>query len=183
MNMNRIEIAFKRTGSENRIAVMPFLVAGFPTFGKSLRLLKLLAQNADLLEIGFPYSDPLADGPVIQIANTQALRAGISVSKIFKLVRQLREITQIPITVLVYVNLVYQRGIQKFYREAAAAGIDGVLIPDLPFEEMKPFATAAKKSGVLHVCLVSSTTTPDRLKRILTLAQGFIYLTSVLGVT
>ena len=82
-----------------------------------------------------------------------------------------------------YVNLVYQRGIQKFYREAAAAGIDGVLIPDLPFEEMKPFATAAKKSGVLHVCLVSSTTTPDRLKRILTLAQGFIYLTSVLGVT
>ena len=113
--MNRIEMAFKKARVEKRIAIMPFLVAGFPTFNMSLSLLKLLAQNADLLEVGFPYSDPLADGPVIQSANQQALRAGISVSRVFELVKKLRETTEVPITVLVYANLVYQRGIEKVY--------------------------------------------------------------------
>lgn len=162
---------------------MPFLVGGFPDLKKSLTLLKALSQEADLLEIGFPYSDPLADGPVIQAANTQVLERKITVSHVFGLIKKLRTTTNVPITVLVYANLVYQRGIEKFYQDAAAAGIDGVLIPDLPAEEFTPFVAAANKAGVLHVCLVSTATTKARLKSILKVAQGYIYLTSVLGVT
>jgi len=181
--MNRIDATFTRLKKEKRLALMPFLVAGFPDFSRSLKYCKLLARNADLLEIGFPYSDPLADGQVIQKADQVALASGITVDKVFKLIRQLRQATQIPITVLVYVNLVYQRGIEKFYRDAAKVGIDGVLIPDLPFEESDLFVKTAKKFQIDHICLIAPTTDSARVRKIFTVAQGYLYLTSVLGVT
>lgn len=181
--MNRIDKAFEQVQKEKRIALMPFAVAGFPNLTKSLKLLKLLSEEADLLEIGFPYSDPLADGPVIQAANNKVLAQNISVTDIFKLIEKFRCHSSIPITVLVYSNLVYQRGIEKFYREVAAAGVDGVLIPDLPLEESEPFRVAANKFKVAHICLISTTTDEKRFRAIAQIAEGFLYLTSVLGVT
>ena len=162
---------------------MPFLVAGDPDFKTSLAVAKRVVEHADLLEIGFPYSDPLADGPVIQAADGRALASGMNTDKVFELISEIRKFSQIPVTVLVYANLVYQQGIDNFYRKAKAAGIDGVLVPDVPVEESEPFVAAAKKHGTDPIFLVAQTTTPERLKKILKHAQGFLYLVSVLGVT
>ncbi|HBB49407.1 TPA: tryptophan synthase subunit alpha [Candidatus Nomurabacteria bacterium] len=181
--MNRIETAFTHIKKEGKLAMMPFLVAGFPNFSQSLKILKVLSQHSDLLEIGFPYSDPLADGPVIQKADQVALKAGSTTSKVFELIKNLRLTTEIPITVLVYANLVYQRGIEKFYRDARNAGIDGVLIPDVPFEEISIFLKAAKKYNIDNIYLIATTTTPRRLNKITKVAQGYLYLTSVVGIT
>lgn len=162
---------------------MPFVVAGDPNFKKSLEVIKQLAKTSDLLELGFPYSDPLADGPTIQAANSRAIKSGINTHKVFELVKQIRKFSQIPITVLVYANLVYQQGINNFYKKAKTAGIDGVLIPDVPVEESEIFVKAAVANNILPIFLVSQTTTTQRLKKILKVAQGFLYLVSVLGVT
>src|SRR3989344_4307097 len=113
--MKIIDLVFEKLRGEKRCGLIPFLVAGFPNFNSSLSLLKLLAQHSDFLEIGFPYSDPLADGPIIQKADQVALRAGSTSDYVFKLISKLRETTKIPITVLVYANLIYQRGVNKFY--------------------------------------------------------------------
>ena len=162
---------------------MPFLVAGDPDFQKSLAHITEVAKHADMLELGFPYSDPLADGPTIQAADSRALASGMSTARVFELISKVRESTRIPITVLVYANLVYQQGIERFYEKAKEAGIDGVLVPDVPLEEAKPFIAAAKRSGIEPIFLVAQTTTDERLKKILKHAAGYLYLVSVLGVT
>lgn len=162
---------------------MPFLVAGDPDFTTSISIVRQVLPFADLLEIGFPYSDPLADGPTIQNADARALQSGMNPSRVFALIRAIRKTSIIPITALVYANLVYQRGIERFYRDAQRAGIDGVLVPDVPVEETEPFVAAAKKFGVSPIFLVTLTTNPERLKKILLHAEGFLYIVSLLGVT
>lgn len=162
---------------------MPFLVAGDPDFKTSLRIAKLFSSYADFLEIGFPYSDPLADGPVIQAADNRALRAGMYTDQVFNFIRQVRKFTPIPITVLVYANLVYRNGINRFYKEAARAGVDGVLVPDVPVEESKPFVTAARVAKITPIFMVTQTTDKKRLRAITKPAAGHLYLVSVLGVT
>ena len=174
---------FNRAKQENRTAFMPFLVAGDPDYSASLAMFKVLAPRADMLEIGFPYSDPLADGPTIQAADERALHSGIDTEKVFSLIKEVRGFYTGPISVLVYANLVYQYGIDKFYKQAALCGIDGVLIPDVPFEECEPFVKAAKKHKVSPVFMITQTTTEERLKKILQYAEGYLYLVSVLGVT
>lgn len=181
--MNRITKKFQELRKEGKIAFMPFLVAGDPDFETSLKVAKTLTNYADFLEIGFPYSDPLADGPTIQAANQRALKAGMNTEKVFELIKKIRSFTEIPITVLIYANLVYQRGIEQFYRDANHAGIDGVLVPDLPIEEAEPYVVAAKKVGINPIFLVTQTTPAERLKKILEYAEGYLYLVSVLGVT
>lgn len=181
--MTRIEQKFKETREEGKIAFMPFLVAGDPDFETGVSITKKIVPFADLLEIGFPYSDPLADGPTIQSADGRALEAGMDTDHVFAFIKKLREFTEVPITVLVYANIVYQRGIKRFYRDAKTAGIDGVLVPDVPVEESEPFVEASKKAGIDPIFLVASTTTPERLKKILRHAKGFLYVVSVLGVT
>lgn len=181
--MNNIGKKFEQLKRLKKIAFMPFLVAGDPDFNKSLKAARLIASKADLLEIGFPYSDPLADGPTIQQADMRALRSGMNTDKVFRFIRALRKTTQVPITVLVYANLVYQRGIKRFYQDAARAGIDAVLVPDLPVEEIDLFFKEANRVGIDQVFLVSQTTTGQRLKKILKYAQGYLYLVSILGVT
>lgn len=181
--MTRIEQKFKEVKAEGRIAFMPFLVAGDPDFQTSISLVQKIAPFADLLEIGFPYSDPLADGPTIQTADNRALHAGMHTDRVFAFIKKLREFTDVPITVLVYANIVYQRGIQRFYRDAKAAGIDGVLIPDVPVEEAEPFVDASQEARIDPIFLVARTTTPQRLKKILAYAKGYLYVVSVLGVT
>lgn len=181
--MTRIEKIFKEIRSKDKIAFMPFLVAGDPDFETSISIAKKIIPFADFLEIGFPYSDPLADGPVIQAADNRALRAGMHTDRVFAFIRKLRGFTDIPITVLVYTNIVYQRGIERFYQDAKAASIDGVLVPDIPVEESAPFVRAAEIAGIEPIFLVAPTTTPGRLKKILRVAKGYLYVVSVLGVT
>ncbi len=181
--MNTISSKFKELKEAKRSAFMPFIVAGDPDMKTSLAIVKRIIKDADLLEIGFPYSDPLADGPTIQAADQRALATGANTDQVFELIRTIRTFSSIPITVLVYANLVYAQGIDAFYRKAKAAGIDGVLIPDVPVEESEPYVAAAKKNGINPIFLVAQTTTPKRLKKILECAEGYLYLVSVLGVT
>jgi tryptophan synthase alpha chain len=181
--MNVFETAFKKAKSKGKPAFMPFLVAGDPNYKTSLSLFCSLAPSADMLEIGFPYSDPLADGPTIQAADERALHSGINTDKVFSLIKEIRSFYKNPISVLVYANLVYQYGIDAFYKQAAASGINGILIPDVPFEEALPFVLAARKHKVSPIFIVAQTTTAERLKNILQYAEGYLYLVSVLGVT
>lgn len=181
--MNRITKKFQDLKRERTTAFMPFVVAGDPDFETSLKIVRMLTNYADLLEIGFPYSDPLADGPTIQAANQRALKSGMNTNRVFEFVKEIRKFSEIPITVLVYANLIYQRGIERFSQDAKKAGIDGVLVPDAPVEEAEPYVVAAKKAGISPIFLVTQTTTAERLKKILKHAQGYLYLVSVLGVT
>lgn len=181
--MNRITQKFQELKIRRKTAFMPFIVAGDPNFKTSLDIVKTITKSADLLEIGFPYSDPLADGPTIQAANQRALKAGMNTDRVFEFVREIRTSSKIPITVLVYANLVYQKGIERFYRIAKQVGVDGVLVPDLPAEESIPYVAAAKKVAIDQIFLVTQTTTNERLKKILQYARGYLYLVSVLGVT
>ena len=181
--MNRIDERFSELRQAKRPAFMPFIVGGDPDFKTSLKIVKTLCQNCDFLEVGFPYSDPLADGPTIQAADMRALRSGATPDLVFRLIKNIRRFSDIPITVLVYANLVLQKGIDEFYRAAKKSGIDGVLIPDAPVEEIESFAKAAEENGIRQIFLVSQTTTNQRLKATLKHAQGFLYLVSILGVT
>lgn len=171
------------TFQSGRTAFMPFLVAGDPDQSTSLKVFKSLAPYADMFEIGFPYSDPLADGPTIQAADERALSAGIDTEKVFDIIAKVRTFYNKPITVLVYANLVYQYGLDAFYKKAAQVGINGILVPDVPFEEAEPFVKAAKKNKVSPIFMITQTTTDSRLKKILSYAEGYLYLVSVLGVT
>ncbi|MDP3724943.1 MAG: tryptophan synthase subunit alpha [Nanoarchaeota archaeon] len=182
-NMDRFQRTFEKIRKEKRIAFMPFLVGGDPNPEKGLEILKEVAKYSDGLELGLPFSDPVADGPTVQAADTRALKAGVTPDKVFEIVKQLRKETDIPITFLVYANLVYQRGIEKFYKDAKIAGVDGVLVPDVPLEESGQFVQAAKHADIRPIFLITPATNKERRKKILREAEGFIYIVSVLGVT
>src|SRR3989344_2860492 len=181
--MDRIGKCFKELRRQKKMAFMPFVVAGDPDYKTSLKIVRELVKNADFLELGFPYSDPLADGPVIQRADMRALASGMNSDRVFRLISKIRVFSDIPITVLAYANLVYRRGVDKFYRDAGRAGIDAVLVPDLPVEESDKFVKAAKKYGIDSIFLLAQTTTKARMKKILKQASGYLYLVSILGVT
>ena len=181
--MSTFQTAFHDTNKRGQSAFMPFLVAGDPDYNTSLDIFKVLAPYADMFEIGFPYSDPLADGPTIQLADERALHSGMDTEKVFALITQVRTFYKKPITVLVYSNLVYQYGLDAFYKKAAQVGINGVLVPDVPFEEAEPFVKAANKNKVSPIFMITQTTTNRRLKKILAYTEGYLYLVSVLGVT
>lgn len=181
--MNTFQFTFHSINKKGRTAFMPFLVAGDPDSNTSLEVFKTIAPYADMLEIGFPYSDPLADGPTIQAADERALGEGMDTEKVFALIASVRTFYKGPITVLVYANLVYQYGLNAFYKKCAYIGINGVLVPDVPFEEAEPFVSAAKKHKISPIFMITQTTTDARLKKILTSAEGYLYLVSILGVT
>lgn len=181
--MTRIVKKFTQLRNKGKIAFMPFCVAGYPDYNTSMKIVRVLAEEADLLELGFPYSDPLADGPSLQVANQAALKSGITPDKVFKFIKSVRRHINIPVVVLVYANLVYQRGLEKFYKDAKFAGVDGILIPDLPIEEARPYLKAAKKYAIDQIFMITQTTTNERIKTITKNAKGFIYLVTVLGTT
>lgn len=179
MKTSRISEMFK-----GKKAFIPFTVLGDPDYARSLEIIKaMIDSGADMLELGFPYSDPVADGPTIQLADKRALLAKADTDSCFRLIKEIRGYSDIPISVLVYSNLIYKRGIDKFYSDAAKAGVDGVLAADVPAEEAKPYVEAARKHGIEPVFIVAQTTTPDRLSGILEYAGGYLYLVSILGVT
>lgn len=175
---------FKRVEEKNEGAFVPFVVAGDPDFETSLEIVKTLVENgADALEIGFAFSDPIADGPTVQDADLRALNSGMTTDKGFEFVKRIREFTSIPIGLLVYYNLIYKRGIDLFYKQASENGVNAILSADLPPEEAYDAVKAAKKYGVDQIFLAAQTTTNQRLKTISKFSSGFTYLVSVMGVT
>ncbi len=181
----RYQARFEKLQQANQKAFMPFTVLGWPNKDKSLSIIKtMLSSNASALELGFPFSDPVADGPVIAKAAFETLESGFKTADCFALIREVRKLDEaIPIGVLVYYNVVLATGVESFFKQAKAAGIDGVLIADLPIESAEEVLPYAKANDVDLIFIVSPVTTDERLQRIATSAGGFIYLVSRLGVT
>ncbi len=163
---------------------IPFTVLGDPTKEKSIEIIRTLVESgADALELGLPFSDPPADGPVIQAADMRALSAGIRVDDCFEILKEVRTFTDIPIGLLVYYNLVLQRGVEKFYQDCKKSGVQSVLIADLPLEHADEVISIAKTHEISQVFLVSAVTTDERLEKIAQVAEGYLYIVSYLGVT
>lgn len=182
--MDRIASTFARCRAEKRAAFVSYLCAGDPDFDTSLAACRaVLEAGADILELGVPFSDPLADGLTNQLAAQRALEAGMTVPKVLELVRRVREFSQAPIVFYTYYNLVFAHGIEASVQTAKAAGVDGMLVLDLPPEEAGEFNAACARHGVKTVCIVAPTTSDARLPKICAATTGFIYYVSREGVT
>ncbi|MDD5060304.1 MAG: tryptophan synthase subunit alpha [Candidatus Omnitrophica bacterium] len=182
--MNRIKQKFNQLKNNNKKALIVFITAGFPDLATTLKLvLSLERSGVDIIELGVPFSDPLADGPVIQEASSYSLRKGTNLAKILNLVKQLRKNTDIPICLMTYYNPVFCFGEKRFVDQALASGVDGLIVPDLPPEEAKEFLSYADRCGLFNICFVSPTTSAARIKTITKKAKGFIYYVSTCGVT
>src|SRR5688500_11672152 len=175
---NRIDQCFETLRARNEKAFIAYICAGDPDLSRTVDLaLALEKAGTDILELGIPFSDPLADGVVNQLAAQRALEAGATVAGVLDCVRQIRRRSQMPIVLYTYLNPIFQFGFDQFHREASEAGIDGLLILDLPLEEDQPMP------GPLHIRLIAPTTPPERMQRICAGAAGFIYYVSREGVT
>ena len=184
---NRIDYCFARLRSEKRKGLIPYICAGDPNLARTIDLAFALEESgADLLELGLPFSDPLADGIVNQLAAQRALTAGTTIRGVFDCVREIRKKSQIPIVLYSYLNPIFQFGADKFHREAENAGVDGLLILDLPPEEdvseLDGF-NRSSSSAPIHVRLIAPTTPADRISKIVKSAKGFLYYVSREGVT
>jgi tryptophan synthase alpha chain len=183
--MDRIATAFSRARAENRAAFVAFLCAGDPDFDSSLAACRALIESGiDVLELGVPFSDPLADGLTNQLAAQRALAGGMTASRVFELVRRIREFAPaIPIVFYTYYNLVFSNGVDAYVQAARAAGVDGMLTLDLPPEEAGEVQVACARHGIQTVFIVAPTTPEARLAKIGAAATGFIYYVSREGVT
>ncbi|MBE3584591.1 MAG: tryptophan synthase subunit alpha [Thermoanaerobacter sp.] len=184
MTANRITAKFSALARERKKGLITYITAGYPDLGTTARLIMSMVEaGADLVEVGIPFSDPVADGPVIQRASARALAGGIRVRDILSLCAGIRQKTGIPLLVMTYYNPVYQYGLEQFTRDAAGAGIDGLIVPDLPVEESGELLGYADHYGLALVPLVAPTTTEKRMAVIASAARGFVYCVSVTGVT
>lgn len=180
----RIEKKFRELGSRGEAALIPFVFAGDPDLDRTRQIvLELEARGADLIELGVPFSDPMADGPANQRAGARALRAGASVAAILGLVSELRKETEIPIILFGYYNPILQYGPERFAADAARAGADGCLVVDLPPEEAAELKGPARHHGLDLIYLLAPTTPIKRARQIVRSASGFLYYVSVTGVT
>jgi len=165
-------------------ALVAFAVIGDPDYETSLKIaVKIAVSGADILELGIPFSDPIADGKTIQAADVRALENGMNTDKAFEFVKDLRKYTDVPVGFLTYYNLVCQRGIEKFFQDAKKAEVNSILIADLSIEESGDVIRASKRSGVDTVFMISQLSNENRIKKIADNSNGFIYLVSRLGVT
>ena len=181
--MSSIAEIFKELKKQGRAALIPFIMAGDPDLEATEELVRRLAvAGADLIELGVPFSDPLADGPIIQAASQRALRQGVNLKKVVGLVRKLKGVGP-PLVLLTYCNPVWQYGWESFAGDCRECGVSGVVIPDLPVEEAGPWIREARKAGVDTVFLAAPTSTPERIRKIDRRSRGFIYCVSLTGVT
>lgn len=163
---------------------MPFTVLGDPDFESSIEVIRAYVEGgADYLELGLPFSDPPADGPVIQAAHERALASGMTTQKCFELIGRVREFTAVPIGLLVYYNLILQFGVEEFFAACRENGVNSVLVADLPLEHLAEVSAVARRNGILMVYIISELTDEERLKAILEYVDGYLYLVSYLGVT
>ena len=176
--MSRIQEAF-----DGKKAFIPFITCGDPDLETTERLVYAMEEaGASLIELGIPFSDPTAEGPVIQAANLRALSGGVTTDKIFEMVEKIRRKTQIPLVFMTYANVVFSRGTENFVKRAAEIGIDGLILPDVPYEEKEEFDSVCRKYGLDLISLIAPTS-HERIRMIAEKASGFVYCVSSLGVT
>lgn len=174
---------FEAKKAQGKKVLITFVTAGDPDIETTCELVLAMERaGADLIEIGIPFSDPVAEGPVIQAANIRALAQNTKIIEIFAAVAKLRTQTGVPIVYLTYLNSVFKFGTEKFFKKCAEVGVDGVIIPDLPFEERDEIHEEAHKNGVCHISLITPTSN-ERIEKIASSAEGFLYCVSSLGVT
>ena len=182
--MNRIEQTFKRLKKGKKKAFIPYITAGDPDIKTSETIAAALADSgADIIELGIPFSDPLADGPTIQKAIQRSLDKGCSVKKVFSMVKRLRGKIQTPLVFMTYYNIVFNYGLKKFIKDAKGAGADGIIVPDLPMEEAGELKRAADNADFCLIMLTAPTTPVGRFRRIASASGGFVYHVSLTGVT
>ncbi len=182
--MNRIDKVFRKLRKRNECALIPFVTAGDPDPDTTVDVVVNMAEmGADIVELGMPFSDPLADGPTIQAASFRALEGGMNPEVYFELVTRIRKETEIPLVLMGYYNPVLKMGLRTFAAKAAGVGIDGTIIPDLPLEEADEWRKEARDAGLANILLVAPNTPERRLKKIVKASKGFTYYVSVLGIT
>ena len=182
--MSRLDSTFERLRARGERALVAYLMAGDPSLAATERLvIEAERRGADVIELGVPFSDPLADGPVIQRAEVRALAAGTSLPRVLEMVASLRTRVRLPLVLMTYYNPILAFGLKGFARTAVAAGADGVIVPDLPHEEAEPLRAEAQPAGLDMILLTAPTSTPARVKAIARLSRGFVYVVSLTGVT
>ena len=181
--MSRIKEKFAELDAKNEKALISYIMVGFPNEKSTLTTVRgLVKGGADIIELGFPFSDPLADGPVIQNASTISLGKGTKIDGFFNIVKKIRKETDIPLVLMTYTNILYHKGYPKFISEAKKAGIDGFILPDMSVEESKEYLNAAKNKADT-IFLISPNTSKTRIQKISKASTGFLYLVAVFGTT
>ncbi len=182
--MGKIEEKFKNLKKKGEKALIVYLTAGFPNFEKSIEIMEKMENcGVDFLEIGVPFSDPVADGPVIQFSSYKSLENGMNLKKIFKICKRLQNSLNIPYLLMSYYNPVYKFGLNRFVEVCENCGVSGVIIPDLPFEESHSIRRLLKEREIDFINFITPFTPKKRMKKILSESEGFIYLVSVAGTT
>ncbi len=181
--MSRIKEKFVELEVKNEKALIAYIMAGFPNEKSTLTTVRgLVKGGVDIIELGFPFSDPLADGPVIQNASTVSLEKGTNISSFFKVVAKIRKETDIPLILMTYTNILYNKGYPKFISDAKKAGIDGFILPDMSVEESKEYLEASRNKTDT-IFLISPNTNKTRIQKIAKVSTGFLYLVAVFGTT
>jgi len=182
--VNKIEKVFKKLKAQNKKAFIPYIMAGDPSLEKTKEIVLMFEEcGADIVELGVPFTDPLADGPTIQRAAERALKNGVTLKKVISCVKDLRLKTKIPLVLMTYYNPVFKYGEERFIADAKDAGVDGIIIPDLPPDEAGGFAKLARKSALATIFLLAPTSTEERIKKVASASTGFIYYVSITGIT
>ena len=182
--MSRIKEKFNELKAKKEKALVSYIMTGYPSENATLLAIRgLVKGGADIIELGFPFSDPIADGPVIQNASTVSLNKGAKIEKFFRIVKKIRKKTNIPLILMTYTNVLYTHGYAKFMSRAKSVGIDGLILPDMSIEESKNYLKSAKKNKLDTIFLVSPNTNNARLKKIVKASTGFLYMVAVFGTT
>ncbi len=182
--MSRIKDKFLELAAKNQKALIAYVMVGYPSKKSTILAVRgLVKGGADIIELGMPFSDPLADGPVIQNASMVSLQNGITLKQFFDVVKKIRKETSVPLILMTYTNLLYRKGYKKFIFMAKKAGIDGFILPDMPIEESKEYLKATHKNKADAIFLISPNTNNQRLKKISKVCSGFLYLVSLYGTT
>ncbi len=182
--MNRIEKRFSELKAKREKAFIVYITTGDPSLAATEKIIKELDKSGvDLIELGVPFSDPMADGPTIQAASERALKNGVNMGKILRLVKRARTQTELPIVLMTYYNPIFSYGVKKFVADAKAAGVDGAIIPDLPPEEAGDLISASGKNDFSNIFLLSPTSPDDRVRLVSSKSSGFVYYVSLTGVT
>ena len=182
--MNRIDAAFETARAEGRAALIVFVTAGDPDLQTTAELIpELAAAGADIVELGIPHSDPIAEGPTIQASSQRALQSGTTPAQVFELVRDVRRVCEVPIVLMGYANNMLARGEEAFIDSCASVGVDGLIPIDLPYEEAPKLAAACAAKGVHQVLIVAPTSPPERIVKTAQRSRGWLYCVSVTGVT
>lgn len=182
--MSRIQDKFSELRSKNQKALIAYAMAGYPSDKETVSIVRgLVNGGADIIEIGLPFSDPLADGPVIQNASFKALQKGMNFERFLSIVQKIRKETDIPLVLMTYANLLHNKGYDKFIPIIKKAGIDGIILPDMAIEEAEQYLKVVRKNNMDAIFLISPNTSEDRIRKIAGASSGFVYLVSVYGTT